>query len=92
MSFSRQSVLSNPLIFLFGEIEWIMEYHQRRPGLKVLQERIDDFITAHEAREEQVFSSISYLPFSLLISDRAPGALARKWRIWGVSVAKCNGA
>ncbi|XP_027181349.1 uncharacterized protein LOC113779818 isoform X2 [Coffea eugenioides] len=36
-----------------GMKKWIMEYHQRRPGLKVLQERIDDFITAHEAREEQ---------------------------------------
>lgn len=33
-----------------------MEYHQRRPGLDVLQERIDDFITEHEARVEQVLS------------------------------------
>lgn len=32
-----------------------MEYHQRRPGLNVLQEKIDDFITEHEARVEQVF-------------------------------------
>ncbi|KAG6406739.1 hypothetical protein SASPL_134348 [Salvia splendens] len=33
--------------------EWITHYHQSRPGLNVLQERIDDFIMAHEAREEQ---------------------------------------
>lgn len=36
-----------------GMKKWIMEYHQQRPGLKILQERIDDFIIAHEAREEQ---------------------------------------
>lgn len=36
-----------------GMKKWIMEYHQSRPGLKVLQERIDDFIAAHEAQEEQ---------------------------------------
>ncbi|XP_022884211.1 uncharacterized protein LOC111400952 isoform X2 [Olea europaea var. sylvestris] len=37
-----------------GMKKWIMEYHQSRPGLRVLQERIDDFIAAHEAQEEQV--------------------------------------
>ncbi|XP_057971545.1 uncharacterized protein LOC131160174 [Malania oleifera] len=36
-----------------GMKKWIMEYHQSRPGLKILQQRIDDFITAHEAQEEQ---------------------------------------
>ncbi|XP_057768536.1 uncharacterized protein LOC130988653 isoform X2 [Salvia miltiorrhiza] len=36
-----------------GMKKWITHYHQSRPGLKVLQERIDDFIMAHEAREEQ---------------------------------------
>ncbi|KAL2522885.1 uncharacterized protein Fot_26808 [Forsythia ovata] len=36
-----------------GMKKWITEYHQSRPGLKVLQERIDDFIAAHEAQEEQ---------------------------------------
>lgn len=36
-----------------GMKKWITQYHQSRPGLKVLQERIDDFIMAHEAREEQ---------------------------------------
>lgn len=36
-----------------GMKKWIMDYHQRRPGLNVLQERIDDFITEHEARVEQ---------------------------------------
>lgn len=33
-----------------------MEYHQSRPGLKVLQQKIDDSITAHEAQLEQVLS------------------------------------
>ena len=36
--------------------EWIMEYNQSRPGLKVLAQNIDEFITAHEAKLEQVFS------------------------------------
>ncbi|XP_010660532.1 uncharacterized protein LOC100265155 isoform X3 [Vitis vinifera] len=36
-----------------GMKKWIMEYHQSRPGLKILQQRIDEFITAHEAEEEQ---------------------------------------
>ncbi|XP_042008226.1 uncharacterized protein LOC121756874 [Salvia splendens] len=36
-----------------GMKKWITHYHQSRPGLNVLQERIDDFIMAHEAREEQ---------------------------------------
>ncbi|GLT66695.1 hypothetical protein SLA2020_390480 [Shorea laevis] len=31
-----------------GMKKWITEYHQSRPGLNVLQQRIDDFITAHE--------------------------------------------
>uniref|UniRef100_A0A5B7BSF7 Ribosomal RNA-processing protein 7 C-terminal domain-containing protein n=1 Tax=Davidia involucrata TaxID=16924 RepID=A0A5B7BSF7_DAVIN len=36
-----------------GMKKWITEYYQSRPGLKILQERIDDFISAHEAQEEQ---------------------------------------
>lgn len=36
-----------------GMQKWIMEYHQSRPGLKVLQQKIDDSITAHEAQLEQ---------------------------------------
>ncbi|KAG6409104.1 hypothetical protein SASPL_132136 [Salvia splendens] len=36
-----------------GMKKWITHYHQSRPGLNVLQQRIDDFIMAHEAREEQ---------------------------------------
>ncbi len=32
-----------------------MEYHQSRPGLKVLAQNIDDFIIAHEAQLELVF-------------------------------------
>ncbi|XP_058114988.1 ribosomal RNA-processing protein 7 isoform X5 [Magnolia sinica] len=34
-------------------IKWITEYHTNRPGLKILQQRIDAFTTAHEAQEEQ---------------------------------------
>ncbi|QCE04642.1 ribosomal RNA-processing protein 7 [Vigna unguiculata] len=33
--------------------EWIMEYHQSRPGLEVLQHQIDDFIIAHEEKLEE---------------------------------------
>ena len=33
---------------------WITEYHKSRPGLNLLQQRIDDYITAHEAQLEQV--------------------------------------
>ncbi|KAG4970860.1 hypothetical protein JHK85_037281 [Glycine max] len=36
-----------------GMKKWIMEYHQSRPGLDVLQNQIDDFITAHEAKLEE---------------------------------------
>ncbi|XP_020540044.1 protein FAM133 isoform X2 [Jatropha curcas] len=36
-----------------GMRKWLMEYHQSRPGLKVLQESIDQFITAHEEKLEQ---------------------------------------
>ncbi|XP_044467534.1 eukaryotic translation initiation factor 5B-like isoform X1 [Mangifera indica] len=36
-----------------GMKKWLTEYHQSRPGLKVLQQRIDEFITAHEAKLEQ---------------------------------------
>lgn len=46
----------------FLTTEWITAYHQSRPGLKVLQQRIDEFITAHEAKLEQV-----YFPFCLVI-------------------------
>ncbi|KAG6497761.1 hypothetical protein ZIOFF_045667 [Zingiber officinale] len=33
--------------------EWINDYKQNRPGLKILQERIDEFIIAHEAQLEK---------------------------------------
>ncbi|KAI8030679.1 hypothetical protein LOK49_LG01G03588 [Camellia lanceoleosa] len=38
-----------------GMKKWITEYHQSRPGLNILQKRIDDFIIAYEEQEEQVF-------------------------------------
>ncbi|XP_022728399.1 ribosomal RNA-processing protein 7 homolog A isoform X2 [Durio zibethinus] len=36
-----------------GMKKWLTKYHQSRPGLKVLQQRIDDFIIAHETKLEQ---------------------------------------
>uniref|UniRef100_A0A0D9VAG9 Ribosomal RNA-processing protein 7 C-terminal domain-containing protein n=1 Tax=Leersia perrieri TaxID=77586 RepID=A0A0D9VAG9_9ORYZ len=36
-----------------GMKKWILEYKQKRPGLKVLQQRIDEFVTAHEEQQEQ---------------------------------------
>ncbi|KAI4305727.1 hypothetical protein L6164_029075 [Bauhinia variegata] len=36
-----------------GMKKWITEYHQSRPGLNVLQQQIDDFITAHDEKLEQ---------------------------------------
>lgn len=40
-----------------------MEYKESRPGIDVLQQRIDDFISAHEAKLEQVniLKNIFYL-------------------------------
>ncbi|KAG2653700.1 vicilin-like seed storage protein At2g18540 isoform X1 [Panicum virgatum] len=36
-----------------GMKKWILEYKQKKPGLKVLQERIDEFIVAHEEQQEK---------------------------------------
>lgn len=36
-----------------GMKKWIKEYHQSRPGLEVLQQRIDDFVTAYEEKQEE---------------------------------------
>ncbi|KAK6933803.1 Ribosomal RNA-processing protein 7, C-terminal domain [Dillenia turbinata] len=36
-----------------GMKKWITEYHESRPGLKALQQQIDEFITSYEAQEEQ---------------------------------------
>ncbi|KAG1358823.1 ribosomal RNA-processing protein 7 [Cocos nucifera] len=33
--------------------EWLTSYKENRPGLKVLQQRIDEFITAYEVQQEQ---------------------------------------
>lgn len=42
--------------------EWILEYKQKRPGLKALQEAIDEFIVAHEEQQEKVsVSSVTYI-------------------------------
>lgn len=34
--------------------EWITEYHKSRPGLEVLQNQIDDFVTDYEEKLEEV--------------------------------------
>ncbi|KAH7440990.1 hypothetical protein KP509_03G019700 [Ceratopteris richardii] len=36
-----------------GMKKWLSEYHNQRPGLHVLQQRIDEFIADFEAREER---------------------------------------
>ncbi|KAI5388655.1 uncharacterized protein LOC127106736 isoform X1 [Lathyrus oleraceus] len=36
-----------------GMKKWIMEYHQSRPGLEVLQHQIDDFVTDYEEKLEE---------------------------------------
>ena len=46
--------------------EWVTDYYESRPGLDELQERIDDFMTAHEERLEQVL--LSLLHFEAFIS------------------------
>uniref|UniRef100_A0A6N2LY09 Ribosomal RNA-processing protein 7 C-terminal domain-containing protein n=1 Tax=Salix viminalis TaxID=40686 RepID=A0A6N2LY09_SALVM len=36
-----------------GMKKWLTDYHQSRPGLKVLQQRLDEFIIAHEEKLDQ---------------------------------------
>lgn len=36
-----------------GMRKWLIEYKESRPGLKILQQRNDDFIAAYEAQQEQ---------------------------------------
>ncbi|KAK9114584.1 hypothetical protein Syun_021381 [Stephania yunnanensis] len=36
-----------------GMKKWIVEYHQSRPGVKVVLDSIDEFVTAHEAQLEE---------------------------------------
>ncbi|KAK9105399.1 hypothetical protein Scep_022243 [Stephania cephalantha] len=36
-----------------GMKKWIVEYHQSRPGVKVMLDSIDEFVTAHEAQLEE---------------------------------------
>ncbi|KMZ69598.1 hypothetical protein ZOSMA_20G00760 [Zostera marina] len=36
-----------------GMKKWLNAYHESRPGLKILHQRIDDFITDYEAQEEK---------------------------------------
>ena len=54
-------VMVHVIVFLLKTswtAEWITEYHQSRPGLKVLPQKNDDLTTALEAQLEQVFSSV----------------------------------
>ncbi|XP_077217137.1 ribosomal RNA-processing 7 protein isoform X2 [Tasmannia lanceolata] len=37
-----------------GMKKWLTEYRKGRPGLEILQQRIDDYITSHETQEEKV--------------------------------------
>ncbi|KAG7611150.1 Ribosomal RNA-processing protein 7 C-terminal domain [Arabidopsis suecica] len=43
-----------------GMKKWVSDYYEGRPGLDELQKRIDDFMTAHEERLEQVLLVILY--------------------------------
>ncbi|XP_008784327.1 ribosomal RNA-processing protein 7 homolog A-like isoform X2 [Phoenix dactylifera] len=36
-----------------GMKKWLISYKESRPGLKVLQQRIDEFVTAYEVQQEQ---------------------------------------
>ncbi|KAJ6806049.1 uncharacterized protein M6B38_177270 [Iris pallida] len=36
-----------------GMKKWLIKYKESRPGLKILQQRVDDFITAHEEQQEE---------------------------------------
>ncbi|EPS65126.1 hypothetical protein M569_09654, partial [Genlisea aurea] len=36
-----------------GMKKWVNEYHQSRPDLNILQDRIDKFIVAHEQQQEK---------------------------------------
>ncbi|CAA7404936.1 unnamed protein product [Spirodela intermedia] len=36
-----------------GMKKWVMEYQQRRPGLDVIQQRLNEFIASYEAEQEQ---------------------------------------
>ncbi|XP_078447439.1 ribosomal RNA-processing 7 protein [Wolffia australiana] len=55
------SVRNGPLVELTavdedssrGMKKWVMDYHQRRPGLDVIQQRISNFIASYEAEQEQ---------------------------------------
>uniref|UniRef100_A0A1D1YC56 Ribosomal RNA-processing protein 7 A n=1 Tax=Anthurium amnicola TaxID=1678845 RepID=A0A1D1YC56_9ARAE len=33
--------------------EWVLNYHQRRPGLEIVQQRLGEFMAAYEAEQEQ---------------------------------------
>uniref|UniRef100_A0A803LE46 Ribosomal RNA-processing protein 7 C-terminal domain-containing protein n=1 Tax=Chenopodium quinoa TaxID=63459 RepID=A0A803LE46_CHEQI len=67
-----------------GMKKWIKEFHVRRPGLKVLQEQIDNFITAHEEQEEQTCLTViigspglradgyNFLNFLVIVLDTLP--------------------
>ncbi|KAI3970940.1 hypothetical protein MKX01_024587 [Papaver californicum] len=36
-----------------GMNKWMTEYHQSRPGLEILQRKIDEFMDSHEKQEEE---------------------------------------
>ena len=93
-SFMHQS-LNSLYVMSWLLTEWILEYKQKRPGLKALQERIDEFIVAHEEQQEKVsVSSMTYIsseeakqgklfvPNTYLIisgEERKRGPCSRRW-------------
>uniref|UniRef100_A0A1D1Z4Y9 Ribosomal RNA-processing protein 7 A n=2 Tax=Anthurium amnicola TaxID=1678845 RepID=A0A1D1Z4Y9_9ARAE len=36
-----------------GMKKWVLNYHQRRPGLEIVQQRLGEFMAAYEAEQEQ---------------------------------------
>ncbi|KAF9587266.1 hypothetical protein IFM89_039513, partial [Coptis chinensis] len=55
-----------------GMKKWITNYYQSRPSLKILQERIDEFIISHEAQKEQV-------SYHTIYHRKEKEALSRRW-------------
>ncbi|KAG6495377.1 hypothetical protein ZIOFF_043180 [Zingiber officinale] len=51
--------------------EWLNDYKQNRPGLKTLQERIDEFIIAHEARLKKTEKAFLKQPKVFLSSKKS---------------------
>ena len=65
-------VMVHVIVFLLKTswtAEWITEYHQSRPGLKVLPQKNDDLTTALEAQLERVFSVFFFGLFVFIVHE-----------------------